>query len=73
MIKMKIGQLVESYARSFGRIVELMDLGAIAVKFSYLPADKQIVYYSREDAIKNLKFYNDDETAYVEVGPMTYL
>lgn len=60
--KIFVGQLVESWARGFGRIIDIWWNDTIAVKFSYT---EEPVYYDVHDQCV-LKFFNKEETAYIE-------
>ena len=62
--KIKLGRLVESWSKGFGRIIHINDLG-FAVEFGYLSyKGNHVVVYGLRD-ISVLKFYNDAETAYL--------
>jgi len=57
------GQLVESWSKGFGRIVEIQP-HMITVKWSW--RYNYFTYYKPEEIVKCLRFYNKDETAYVD-------
>lgn len=53
------GTLVENWAMGFGRVIGVMTTGLIVVRFGYLPHDKQIRYFTPEEAQKHLRIIAD--------------
>ena len=63
---MFIGQLVESWGNGFGRIIKILPMGQVLVKWSWKHCAGYTLFESGI-AKECLKFYNADESNYVEV------
>lgn len=56
----KLGMLVESWARGFGRIVEIFAMGGFGVRFSYLSDPTETYYYMPEELGTVLKVHEEN-------------